>query len=474
MRDLRGGILLPGLVDAHIHYPQVRLIGGIGYSLLDWLEQHTLPEEARFSNDDYAATIAGEFLDALAAHGTTTALVFGAHFAGATGIFMERARAAGLRIVSGLTLADRCLRPELHQTPERAYRESTDLIRRFHGSGRLLYAVTPRFALSASEALLEVCGTLMTENPGVRFQTHLNENEREIEAVARLFPKSRDYLGVYEEFGLGAPRIRCSRTASIQRTPKSSGSPRTDAPSRFVPSSNAALGSGFFPLERHLRAGVRVALGTDVGGGTGFGILKEGLQAYLTQRLAPEGRLLTAAELLYLGTRAGADALGMGDEIGDFGVGKAADFVYLRPPERSPLAAVLRNAPSAERMLAAILTLAGAESVRETWVGGDCVRKRMSGLNPYDDLSEVNAMDREAFVAAFGGIFEESPWVARRAWDSRPFASREALHRAMTQQVESAAREEQLALLRAHPDLGARARMSAASTASSAEPGWTN
>jgi len=383
VRDIRGGILLPGLVDAHIHYPQMRAIGGIGYSLLDWLEKHTLPEEVRFSNVDYADTIAGEFLDALAANGTTTALVFGAHFAGATGIFFERARAAGLRIISGLTLADRCLRPELHHTPERAYRESTDLVRRFHGSGRLLYAVTPRFALSASEALLEVCGTLMAENPGVRFQTHLNENEREVETVARLFPKSRDYLGVYEEFGLAQPHSVFAHSVhstdhEIERL-ASHG-----CAVAYCPASNAALGSGFFPLERHLRAGVRVALGTDVGAGTGFGILKESLQAYLTQRLAPRGRPLTAAELLYLGTRAGADALGLGDEIGDFTAGKAADFVYLRPPERSPLAAVLRSAPSAERMLAAILTLAGAESVRETWVGGDCVRKRTVASDPYD------------------------------------------------------------------------------------------
>jgi guanine deaminase len=372
VRDLRGGFLLPGLVDAHIHYPQVRLIGGIGYSLLDWLEQHTLPEEARFSNDDYAGIVADEFLYALASHGTTTALVFGAHFAGATAIFMEKARAAGLRIVSGLTLADRCLRPELHHTPERAYRESTDLIRRFHGSGRLLYAVTPRFALSASEAMLEVCGSLMTENPGVRFQTHLNENEREIETVARLFPKSRDYLGVYEEFGLAGPQSVFAH--SIHSTDSEIGRLASHGCAvAYCPASNAALGSGFFPLERHLRAGVRVALGTDVGGGTGFGILKEGLQAYLAQRLAPNGRMLKAEELLYLGTKAGAEALGLGSETGDFRVGKAADFVYLRPPEQSPLAAVMRNAPSEEGMLAAILTLATAETVRETWVQGDCV-----------------------------------------------------------------------------------------------------
>ncbi len=143
----------------------------------------------------------------------------------------------------------------------------------------------------------------------------------------------------------------------------------------------------------------------------------------------------------------------MGDEIGDFGTGKAADFVYLRPPQRSPLAAVLRNAPSAERMLAAVLTLAGAESVREL---GSAANASTRG-QPMT-LSEVNALDREAFVSAFGGIFEDSPWVARRAWDSRPFVSspfvsRDDLRRAMTHQVESATREEQLALLRAHPDL---------------------
>jgi guanine deaminase len=371
-RDLRGGVLAPGLVDAHVHYPQVRLIGGIGYSLLDWLEKHTLPEEARFSNEDYARTIAGEFLHALASHGTTTALVFGAHFAGATGIFMESAGASGLRILSGLTVADRCLRPELHTTPEQAYRENTELIRRFHGLGRLLYAVTPRFALSSSPALLEVCGTLMAENPGVRFQTHLNENEREIETVARMFPKSRDYLSVYEEFGLAQPRSVFAHSVHSTDSEVERLAAHGSAVA-YCPASNAALGSGFFPLGQHLLAGVRVALGTDVGGGTGFGILKEGLQAYLTQRLAPGGRMLTAAELLYLGTKAGAEALGLGDETGDFGIGKAADFVYLRPPERSPLAAVMRNAPSGERLLAAILTLAGAESIRETWVGGDCV-----------------------------------------------------------------------------------------------------
>jgi guanine deaminase len=372
VRDLRGGVLLPGFVDAHIHYPQVRALGGIGYTLLDWLENITLPEEVKFRHHSYARAVAAEFLRSLASHGTTTALVFGAHFAGATAELFEQAQASGLRIVSGLVLADRNLLPELYLTPEQAYQESAALIRRFHDSGRLLYAVTPRFALSTSPAILEVCSTLLAENPGVRFQTHMNESLQEIESVAELFPDAEDYLAVYERFSLAQRRSVFAHNVH----PASGELERLAACGSgvaFCPASNAALGSGFFPLQRHLQAGVRFALGTDVGGGTGFGMLKEGLQAYLTQRLAPNAETLSAAQLLYLATRAGADALGLEDQIGDFTTGKSADFVYLRPPETSPLAAVMRNAPSPERLLGAIFTLAGAECVQEACVEGTAV-----------------------------------------------------------------------------------------------------
>jgi len=369
VRDLRGGALLPGFVDAHIHYPQVRALGGIGYSLLDWLENITLPEEVKFRSRAYARVVASEFLHSLASHGTTTALVFGAHFAGATAELFEQAQALGLRIVSGLVLSDRNLLPELHCSAEEAYRESSELIRRFHGVGRLLYAVTPRFALSASESVLEVCSSLLAENPGVRFQTHMNESLEEVETVAALFPGASDYLAIYERFGLAQRRSVfahnvCPAEGELERLAVCGSAVA------FCPASNAALGSGFFPLRRHVRAGVRVALGTDVAGGTGFGMCKEGLQAYLTQRLAPNPVTLSAAQLLYLVTGAGAGALGLEDQIGDFTPGKFADYVYLRPPETSPLMAVMRNAPSPERLLGAIFTLAGAETVREACVEG--------------------------------------------------------------------------------------------------------
>jgi len=372
--DLRGGFLLPGLIDTHVHFPQLRVLGGLGRSLLDWLEACALPEEARMSDESHARRIATGFVHALASHGTTTALVFGAHFAAATAALFEAGRASGLRIASGLVMSDRRLHPKLHQTPDSAYRDCSDLIRCFHGRGRLLYAVTPRFALSASEAMLEVCQTLLKEHDGLRFQTHLNENPQEIAEVARLFPWANDYLAVYERYGLGGRGAVMAHnvhpTASELDRLASGGT--TIA---HCPCSNAALGSGLFALKRHLKAGVRVALGTDVGGGTGFGMLKEALQAYLLQRIAPEGALLDAAQMLYLATRAGAEALGLENETGDFETGKAADVVYIRPPENTPLAAVLERVETPEQALAAIFTLAGSESVREVRVEGSIVYK---------------------------------------------------------------------------------------------------
>jgi guanine deaminase len=309
---------------------------------------------------------------ALVSHGTTTASVFGAHFAPATAELFDAAEATGMRIAAGLVLSDRQLRPELHTTVETAYRESTALVRRYHGHGRALYSVTPRFALSASEAMLDVCQTLMREQPSIRCQSHVNEQRDEIEAVTKLFPWAEDYLGVYERFDLVGDRTILAHDvhATASEIERLADSGTTVA---HCPASNAALGSGIFPLRRHLDAGVRCALGTDVGGGIGFGVLKEALHAYLMQRSAPEPMVLMPPHLLYLATRAGAEALGLAHLIGDFETGKAADLVHLRPPDGSVLAGVLRGARDLDHVLSALITLAGAESIRDVRVDGDVV-----------------------------------------------------------------------------------------------------
>jgi guanine deaminase len=370
--DWHGGFILPGFVDAHVHFPQVRIIGGMGRTLLDWLDTVALPEEARMADREYAADTARLFLRGLASHGTTAALVFGSHFADATAEFFDAASASGLRVASGLVLSDRLLRPELHTTPEQAYRDSTMLIERYHKRGRILYAVTPRFAYSTSDAMLEVCQQLMSERQDLRLQTHINESKAEIGELARLFPWAADYLAIYERYRLSGERSVMAH--NVHGTPSEidrlagAGTAVT-----HCPGSNAALGSGVFPLRRHVAAGVRCALGTDVGGGLGFGLLKEGLQAYLMQRLAPDPQGLDAARLLYMATHAGAEALGLQTEVGDFKTGKAADFVYLRPPGGSVLEAAVRHAADPAQALAAIFTLGGSESVREVRVEGAIV-----------------------------------------------------------------------------------------------------
>lgn len=366
----KGDLLLPGFVDTHVHFPQVYVVGGMGLPLLEWLERRTLPEEARFADPHYARTVAKSFFRRLLMNGTTAALVFGAHFFEAQRAFFEEGAASGLTIASGLVLSDRRLRPELHTSPEQAYAESAQLIREWHGKGRLRYAVTPRFAVSAGEGILEAAGALLQEFPGVLFQTHLNESEAEIRLVAELFPQALDYLDVYDRFGLVRRGSVFAHDVHVtdrqlRRLAEARGAVA------HCPSSNAFLGSGLFPMARHVAHGVRFALGSDVGAGTGFSLFKEGLMAYQAQMLQGEGFPLTPVHLLYLATRAGAIALGMDGEIGDLQTGKRADFLVARPLAGSTLATVVSRAESLVDLLAALFTLAGEESVAEVYLAGE-------------------------------------------------------------------------------------------------------
>lgn len=369
--DLRGGLVLPGFVDAHVHYPQVRAIGGLGLPLLDWLDRCALPEEARLADPAYAATVADEFVRSLVQAGTTTALVFGSHFASAVDALFAEATRVGLRVTSGLVVSDRILRPELLSTPQRTYDEGRVLAERWHGTGRTRYAVTPRFSLSSSDDLLDACAALGKDVPGTWFTSHLNENLAEITEVARLFSRSVDYLDTYDRHGLVGGRSVFAHNIHV-RDRELSLLAAQGAGVAHCPTSNAALGSGLFPMRRHLEHGVPVALGSDVGAGTGFSLLKEGLQAYFHQQLlGPAGLPLRPAHLLHLATRAGALALGLGDQVGDLSVGMAFDAVWLRPPSGTTADLVLRHATSAEEALAKVFALGTTADTAGVWVAGE-------------------------------------------------------------------------------------------------------
>jgi guanine deaminase len=366
--DLSGGILIPGLVDTHVHFPQLRAIGGLGMPLLDWLDRCALPEESRFVEKAYAEVVAREFLDGLVSCGTTTALVFGSHFAPAMDALFAESADRGLNITTGLVVSDRILRPDLLCSPEAGLAQSRDLIDRWHGRGRLRYAVTPRFSLSTTDALLDVCGELLGDD--VWFTSHLNENRAEMQAVAELFPGSRDYLDTYARHGLVTPRSVFAHNVHATDAELALMG-ESGAGVAHCPASNSALGSGLFPLRRHIEHGVGVALGSDVGAGTGLFLLKEALQAYfLQQLLGAEGLPLTPVHLLYLATRAGARILGLDDRVGDFGVGKDFDALWLRPAARSTLAINLDHAADIPESLAKMFALATPADVAGVWAHG--------------------------------------------------------------------------------------------------------
>jgi guanine deaminase len=375
--DARDAILLPGLVDTHVHFPQIAVIGAMGLELLDWLKTRTLPEEARMADAAYARATARTFVDRLAANGTTTALVFGSHFPAAQEALFEEAERRGLRIASGLVVSDRSLRPELEVTPGQAYADGMSLIERWHGRGRLRYAVTPRFSVSCSDAMLAACARLLEAAPGLLFTSHINENKSEIAYVRELFPGARDYLDTYERHGLVRENAVFAHDVHVSDDELG----RLAAGRACVahcPSSNAFLGSGIFPLRRHLDHGARFALGTDVGAGTGLSLLKEALMAYHVQMVREDGHRLGPAQLLYLTTRAGALALDLGEEIGDLQPGRSADFVLLRAPAGGTLDAVLRTSPDWNATLGALFTLAREECVAEVRVAGEPVYVRRS------------------------------------------------------------------------------------------------
>ncbi|MET3803642.1 guanine deaminase [Nakamurella sp. UYEF19] len=364
-----GGILLPGFVDTHVHYPQIRAIGGLGMPLLDWLERCALPEESRLADPTYAAAVADEFLDGLVSCGTTSALVFGAHFAPAMDLLFAGAEQRGLNVTSGLVLSDRILREDLLTTPERGRAESEALIARWHGRGRLKYAVTPRFSLSTTDEMLEMCGELLRDD--IAFTSHINENLAEVETVASLFPDSRDYLDTYHRHGLVTPRSVLAHNVHATDA-ELAVMGQTGAWASHCPSSNSSLGSGLFPLRRHLEHGVGVSLGSDVGAGTGLFLLKEGLQAYFMQQLlGADGLPLTPAHLLYLATRAGARALGIDHRVGDFAIGREFDAVLITPAPRSQLAVNVANAADLVDALARVFALATPADVARVWVHGD-------------------------------------------------------------------------------------------------------
>ena len=325
-----GAVLLPGFVDTHVHYPQTRVRGSATGPLLPWLERTVFPEEARFAAAAYAAAVAEEFCAALVAHGTTTAAIFGSPHPAATDALFAALDQAGLRALAGMTLMDRGAPPANLLAADPAIAACEELCARWHGHdrGRLRFCVTPRFALSCSPELLRAAGALAARR-GLWVQTHLAENEAEIAATAAAFPGSGDYLGVYEAHGLCGERSLFAHCVWLDDATWDRMAAR-DAAVAHCPDSNFFLGSGCMRLRAPLERGVRVGLGSDVGAGRSFSLRTAAARAHDTALAVGDRR--APAELLWLATRGGARALGLGGAVGALEVGFEADVVAVEIP----------------------------------------------------------------------------------------------------------------------------------------------
>ncbi len=326
LTDYTGRLILPGFIDTHIHYSQTDVIASYGEQLLQWLERFTFPAERRFSDPAHAREAAEFFLDELLRNGTTSAMVFPTVHPESVEALFEAAEPRGMCIVSGKVMMDRNCPEFLRDSAESSYEQSGELIARWHGRGRLRYAVTPRFAASSSERQLELAGRLLDEHPGVHLQSHVAENRDEVAWVSQLFPWSRSYLDVYDRFGLlrrGAVYAHCIYLDGRDRARMA----ESGAAMSFCPTSNLFLGSGLFDLRAASDAGVRTGLGTDVGGGTSFSMLRTMHEAYKVARLA--GQTLSPLRALYLSTLGAARSLRLEDRIGNFETGRDGDFIVL-------------------------------------------------------------------------------------------------------------------------------------------------
>ena len=370
VRDFSGKLLVPGFIDCHVHFPQLDIIGSYGAQLLDWLHQYAFPEEARFADPDHAREVARAFIDEMLANGTTTALVFGTVHAHSADAVFEAAEAKGMRLIAGKVLMDSNCPPELRDDADTGYTHSKALIERWHGKGRLGYAITPRFALTSSSAQLAAAGRLASEFPDVWVHTHLAENMDEVEEIARLFPDSRSYLDVYEQHGLLRERAVFAHCLHMDAEDRRSMATAGGA-AAFCPTSNLFLGSGLFDLSSMREAGIRCGLGTDVGGGTSLSLLRTASEAYKVLHL--QEHALPAARALYLATLGAAEALYLDDKIGNFAPGKEADFVVLDYEGTTLTKRRIAASSTIEEKLFALITLADDRNIAATYVNGERV-----------------------------------------------------------------------------------------------------
>jgi len=368
-------LLTPGLVDTHLHAPQLQMIGSYGGHLLEWLNRYTFPTEARFVDDNYARRVATALFDDLLRNGTLSALIFSSIHKKATERFFEEADRRGFRAIIGKTMMDRNAPPALTEKADESYTESRELLLRWHGRGILRYAITPRFAPTSSEYLLELAGELKREFPDVHVQSHISENVAEVAWVRELYPDAKHYADVYDRVGLLSSLTVLAHGVHLT-DPELQLLAERNVKIAHCPNSNLFLGSGLFPLRRVQAAGIGVGLGSDIGAGTTPSIFNAMADAYKVQQV--QGVSLSPFELWYLATLGGANTLSIQNETGSLEAGKSADLLVLNLKATPLLALRTERIESFQELLAGLIFMGDDRLVESAYIQGRLVHSRSS------------------------------------------------------------------------------------------------
>lgn len=375
IKERKNYLLMPGFIDAHVHFPQMEVMGSFGASLLSWLTQYTYPAEMKFADLGYAKKIAKLFIHELLRHGTSSAFCFATIHKEATSALFSEAQSLGMRLISGKMMMDRHAPAALLDTPESSYEDSEELIKKWHRNARLLYAATPRFAPTSSEAQLEMVEQLKKNYKDIYIQTHLAENTEELAWVKKLFPSSRSYLDVYQKYGLVTPNSIFAHGIYLDHEDLELLHAQ-EACMVHCPSSNLFLGSGLFPLKKTTKESIGLALGSDVGGGTSFSMLNNLQDAYKISAL--NGYTFNSLYGFFLLTLGGAQALSIDNYVGNFDVGKEADFIVV-DLEKTPVQRLkAQQAESIEDLLFSLMILGDDRNIVETYIMGKKVYSQKS------------------------------------------------------------------------------------------------
>ena len=367
IHDYGDALLSAGFVDAHAHYPQTAIIASWGKRLIDWLNSYTFPEESRFGDLDYARNAADTCLDLMLANGTTTVCSYGTIHSESADAFFAAAQIRGMRVLGGKTCMDRHAPDNLRDTAQSAYDQSKALLTRWHGVDRLSYVITPRFAPTSTPEQLYALGALWAEYPQVLMQTHLSEQHEEIAWVAELFPDARDYLDVYDGFGLLRENSVFGHAIHVTKRERAR---LRDVNASLVhcPTSNCFIGSGLFDMTGLKAEGHRVGLATDIGGGSSFSMLRTMASAYELAQL--RGSALHPSQLWWLATAGSAHALGLGNNIGTLAPGYEADLVVVDLASTPAIAQRANRANNLWEALFPTIMMGDDRAISATWVNG--------------------------------------------------------------------------------------------------------